>query len=338
MCQLYFAKKMPYKNKIEKFYFECAVCEGKSFLKIYGVSVFNVCLCERCGLVCLNPRMDERGYMETFYQNYRRDLFGSYLAEPVSQDELQKRAMESPFPRKVLDDLKPYLLKESKILEVGSGAGEALIFLKENGFSNVAGVEPVLEDCQRLEKLYGIECHAQSFSEFASTNDKNGKFDCVILKHVIEHFVEPGRALQAINGLMAGKGILYIMTPDLYRFKNPFSQFCIPHTFYFSPATLEALLLKYGFKLKGYRKNLIPHEMVLLAEKSSSVPEIHYDPGEPEKVLAHLRKNKFRFIFFKSVRFAEAAFMKVFGEYAYLKTRMFLKNLVVAVIKRLKQK
>lgn len=326
------------KNKIEKFYFECAICKGKSFLKIYGISVFSVCLCKRCGLVCLNPRMNEQGYMGKFYQNYRRDLFGSYLAEPVSKDELQKRAMESPFPKKVLDDLEPYLSKESRILEVGSGAGEVLIFLKQKGFNNVAGVEPVREDCQRLEKLYGIECHAQSFSEFASTNDKKEKFDCVILKHVVEHFVEPGRALQAINALMTEKGILYIMTPNLYRFKNPFSQFCIPHTFYFSPATLEALLLKHGFKLKGYCENLIPHEMVLLAEKSSGVSEINYDPGEREKVLAHLRKNKFLFIFSKSVRFAEELFIKVFGEYAYLKTRMFLKNLVVAVIKRLKQK
>ena len=329
---------MPDKNKIEKFYFKCAACEGESFLKIYGVSVFSVCLCERCGLVCLNPRMDEKGYMGKFYQNYRQDLFGNYLAEPVSSDELQKRALESPFPKKVLDDLKPYLSKESRILEVGSGAGEVLIFLKQNGFNNLAGVEPVAADCQRLEKLYGIECHAQSFSEFASTTNKKGKFDCVILKHVVEHFVEPDRALQAINALMTEKGILYIMTPDLYRFKNPFSQFCIPHTFYFSPATLETLLKKYGFNLKGYCENLIPHEMVLLAEKSSSVPEIHYDLGEREKVLAHLRKNKFRFVFFKSVRFAEEVFIKVFGEYAYLKTRMFVKNLVVAVMKRLKQK
>lgn len=307
-------------------------------MKIYGVSVFNVCLCKKCGLVCLNPRMNEQEYMGKFYQNYRRDLFGSYLAEPVSQDELQKRATESPFPRKVLDDLKPYLSKESRILEIGSGAGEVLIFLKQNGFNNVAGIEPVREDCQRLEKLYGIECYAQSFSEFAATNDSKRKFDCVILKHVVEHFVEPGRALRAISTLMTEKSILYIVTPDLYRFKNPFSQFCVPHTFYFSPATLETLLKKYGFNPKGYRKNLIPHEMVLLAEKLSGVPEINYVPGEPERVLTHLRKNKFLFVFFKSVRFTEELFIKVFGEYAYLKNRVFLKNFVVAVIKRLKRK
>ena len=326
------------KNKIEKFYFECAVCEGKSFLKIYGVSVFNVCLCERCGLVCLNPRMDEKGYMGKFYQNYRQDLFGNYLAEPVSSDELQKRVIESPFPRKILDDLKPYLSKSSRILEIGSGAGEVLILLKQKGFNNVAGVEPVVEDCQRLKKLYGIECYAQSFSEFASANDKKEKFDCVILSHVIEHFVEPDKALVEISNLVVESGILYIRTPDLYKFKNPFSQFCIPHTFYFSPATLETLLKKYGFNPKGYRENLIPHEMVLLAEKSSSVPEVHYDFGERERVLTHLSKNKFRFVFFKSVRFAEEVFIKVFGEYVYLKTRMFLKNLVVAAIKRLRRK
>ena len=144
-------------------------------MKIYGVSVFDVCLCQRCGLVCLNPRMDEKGYMGKFYQNYRQDLFGNYLAEPVSSEELQKRVEESPFPQKVFEDLEPYLSKESRILEVGSGAGEVLILLKQKGFNNVAGVEPVLEDCRRLKKLYGIECYAQSFSEFASRKDKKGK-------------------------------------------------------------------------------------------------------------------------------------------------------------------
>jgi len=282
--------------------------------------------------------MDEKGYMGKFYQNYRQDLFGNYLAEPVSSEELQKRVEESPFPQKVFEDLEPYLSKESRILEVGSGAGEVLILLKQKGFNNVAGVEPVLEDCRRLKKLYGIECYAQSFSEFASRKDKKGKFDCVILKNVIEHFVEPGRALRAINTLMTEKGILYIMTPDLYRFKNPFSQFCIPHTFYFSPATLETLLRKYGFSPKGYCENKLSDEMVLFAEKVKSVPGTKYETGESKKVLAHLRKNKVLFVFSKSVRFAEEVFIKVFGEYAYLKTRRFLKNLAVLVIKKWKRK
>ena len=328
---------MPDKNKIEKFYFTCAACEGESFLKIYGVSVFNVCLCERCGLVCLNPRMDEKEYMEKLYANYRKDLFGNYLANDVDPDEpYTKNEIESSASQKIFNDLKNYLPQKAKILDVGCGEGDHLIFLKQNGFDNLVGLDPIPEYCQKLKNFYEISCYNQSLAEFA---DGEKKFDCVILSHVIEHFVEPNKALEAISNLMADGGILYLRTPDLYKFKNPFSQFCIPHTFYFSPATLETLLKKYGFNPKGYRETLIPHEMVLLAEKVSSVPEIHYDdPGERGKVLAYLRKNKFRFVFFKSVRFTEEVFIKVFGEYAYLKTRVFLKNLVVAVMKRLKRK
>lgn len=334
--QIYSVKKMPHKSKIEKFYFECAVCEGKSFLKIYGVSVFNVCLCQRCGLVCLNPRMDEKGYMGKFYQNYRYDLFGNYLDDNVDPNESYiKDEIESSASQKIFNDLKNYLPQKAKILDVGCGAGEYLIFFKQNGFDNLVGLDPIPEYCQKLKNFYKISCYNQSLADFT---DRNKKFDCVILSHVIEHFVEPNKALEAISNLLADDGVLYLRTPDLYRFKNPFSQFCIPHTFYFSPATLEALLLKHGFKPKGYCENLIPHEMVLLAEKSSGVSEINYDPGEREKVLPHLRKNKFIFVFFKSVRFAEEVFIKVFGECAYLKARTFLKNLVVAAIKRLKRK
>lgn len=322
------------KKKIEKFFFSCPICGSSHFFKIYGVSVFDVCLCRFCGLVCLNPRMDEKGYMETLIKNYRRDLFGDYLADPVNPDELYSKAIESPFSNKVFNDLKNYLSNNSKILGVGCGAGEELILFKQNGFNNLTGIDPTPEYFQSLKKFYGIECYDKSLSEFAGTLNKEKKFDCVILKDVIEHFVEPDKALKAINNLMAENGIFYIMTTDLYKFSMPFSQFCIPHTFYFSRTTLENLLKKCGFKVKRYFDDLISDEMVLLAEKEKNIEPIKYDHSEYKRVLAYLKKNKIFFIFFKSKRFFEEIFIKIFGENAYLQIRNFFKNCTIALIKK----
>lgn len=324
---------MLHKNKIEKFYFKCAVCEGKSFLKIYGVSVFNVCLCEKCGLVCLNPRMDEKGYMGKFYQNYRYDLFGNYLDDDVDPDEsYMKGEIEISTSQKLFNDLKNYLPQKAKILDVGCGAGEYLIFFKKNGFDNLVGLDPIPEYCQKLKNFYKISCYNQSLADFA---DRNEKFDCIILSHVIEHFVEPNRALEAISNLLADDGVLYLRTPDLYKFKNPFSQFCIPHTFYFSSGTLENLLKKNGFKVKRYFNNLFfPHEMILLVQKEKGYQEITYDSEEYKRVIRYLRKNKAYFVLFKLIRFIEEIFIKIFGENAYLKIRISLKNRAVSVIKK----
>ncbi len=302
-------------------------------MKIYGFSVFDVKLCSVCGLVCLNPRMDEKGYMENFIKNYRYDLFGNYLDNDVDPDEpYMKNEIESPASQKIFNDLKNYLPQKAKILDVGCGEGDNLIFLKQNGFNNLVGLDPIPEYCQKLKNFYEISCYNQSLTEFA---DGNKKFDCVVLSHVIEHFVEPNKALKAISNLMADGGILYLRTPDLYKFKNPFSQFCIPHTFYFSKITLENLLRKHGFKVKRYFDGLIfPHEMILLVQKERGIQEITYDSEEHKRVIEYLRKSKVRFVFSKLIRFIEEIFIKIFGENIYLKIRIFLKNRVVALIKK----
>ena len=151
---------------------------------------------------------------------------------------------------------------------------------------------------------------------------------------MIEHFVEPDKNLLIINNLMAENGILYIITPDLYKFKKPFSQFCIPHTFYFSRKTLENLLLKHGFRVEKYFDNLISNETILLTKKERKSELIKYDRNEYKKVLVYLKKNRILFIFLKLKRFAEEIFIKIFGENIYLKIRCFFKNLAITLIKK----
>lgn len=322
------------KKKIEKFFFDCPICSRNHFFKIYGVSIFDACLCRFCGLVCLNPRMDEKGYMETLVRNYRKDLFGDYLADSVNTDKLYSKTIENPGPQKVFNDLKKYLLNNAKILDVGCGAGEVLILFKQNGFNNLTGIDPSSEYLQSFKNFYDIECYNKSLSEFAEIVNKKKRFDCIILNHVIEHFVEPDKDLEIINNLIAENGVLYIRTPDLYKFSRPFSQFCIPHTFYFSQKTLENLLKQYGFKVKRYFDNLISNEMILLSKKEKKIEPIKYDSNEYKRVFAYLKKNKILFLFFKSKRFIEEIFIKIFGENVYLRVRNFFKNCAIALIKK----
>ena len=325
-------------QKIEKFFFACPICNSQKYETIYGVSVFHVCMCVSCGLVCLNPRMDEQGYMEKLYKTYRKDLFGNYLADDVDTKELYDTPIESPAAEKAYNHIKEYVPKDAEILEVGCGSGEGLIVLKQNGFRNVMGIEPDLdeESCKSLKELYDIECYNKSFSEFVEEFGGKKKFDCIILDQVIEHFVEPDKNIKMLHNLMAENGILYIATPDLYKFNRPFSQFAIPHTFYFSRKTIEILLKKYGFRVEQYFDSLLPFSMTLLARKEEEVKPVAYDRGEYGRVLAYLKKNTTLFILFKSKRFAEEMFIKTFGESAYLKVRVFLKNLAVALIKRIR--
>ena len=322
-------------RKIKTVFFVCPICGGAKFHKVYGVSIFTVALCRSCGLVCLNPRMDEREYMGKLYKNYRKDLFGGYLAHDVDSKEFYDKPVESQGAKKVFSDLKGYLPRETAILEVGCGVGEALILFKQDGFRNLMGIDPGLKEEHRksLEELYNIECFNKSLSEFVQEIGEKKKFDCVILDQVVEHFIEPGKDFKTLYSLMADGGTLYITTPDFYKFDRPFSQFAIPHTFYFSQRTLETLLKKCGFRVERRFDTFLPTTQALLARKEETMEAVEYDRGEYDRVLTYLKKNKFLFILFKSKRFMEEVYIKVFGENAYLRARVLLKNAAVAMIK-----
>lgn len=322
------------KSKIEKFFFNCSLCESKSFSKIYGVSIFNVCLCPNCGLVCLNPRMDEKGYMGDYIKSYSSECFGDSLADPVDAKKLYDDIEKKPGPMKVFNDLKKYLSPESKIIDIGCGVGGNLAVLKKNKFNYLTGLEPAPDCCKRLQNFYDIECFSRSLSEFAQDFKQKKKFDCIILDQVIEHFVEPEKALEMISSLIKPEGILYIRTPDFYRFSNPLSQFCIPHTFYFSDVTLKMLLRNYGFIVKEYFESLIPHEMVLLAVKKETADSRQFDTEEPQRVLSYLKKDKVIYAGMMIRRLMEEFVITVFGENAYLALRNFLKKCFIKIIKR----
>ena len=140
----------------------------------------------------MNPRMNEKGYEEY----YRTKYFGEYQPKIESQKPYADEVKDSR-AIKIFEDLKDYISVTSKVIEIGSGEGVNLIVLKEKGFTNVTGLEISPECCDKLELFYHIRCVKKSLREFGA-HFNGGGFDCVILSHTLEHFVEPKKALAII--------------------------------------------------------------------------------------------------------------------------------------------
>lgn len=307
--------------KYKKYHYNCSICGSNSFLKIYGVSIFPVCLCRNCGIVCLNPRMDEKEYEEY----YRTQYHGNYQ----SKVEIKKpcgNIKENFRGAKIFNDLKQYLTPKSRIIEIGCGEGDNLIVFKSRGFNSLTGLEVDSDCCEKLEKFYSIKCINQSLLKFVANFNEKEKFDCAILSHTLEHFVEPNKAIRLIGNLIEPKGFLYIRVPNFYGFTNSFSQFCTPHTFYFSNITLEMLLKNSGFIIISYF-SAPKDEIVLLAKKSSErlIPARN-DPGEYKKVLLYLKGNRIIYTKMRIRRTIEELVIRMFGENIYLYIRNFLKK------------
>ncbi len=275
----------------DKKFFKCSICGGNQFKRIYGMALYSykqtVSVCKTCGIVCLNPRWDEERYTEYYQQD---EYYGKYHARVVV-DEEDDNTKPDPRAVKILSDLQPLLKKDAKIMEVGCGRGRNLAMFKRNGFNNLLGLDPSPDCCRKLQKS-GIVCVNKFLTSYMLDSNPFKEFDCVILSHMLEHFVEPEKALDMISHLLKPTGFLYILVPNFYGFSKPYSQFTTPHTFYFSRITLEMLLNNTSFTVDRYFENS-GDEICLVAKKSSRKLSLATgNNAEYKQVLSWLKKDK----------------------------------------------
>lgn len=214
----------------------------------FGYAVFPV-ICE-CGLVMLNPRWSKKDY-NIFYQNfyddlYRLDIKPDYGKEGVIQN------------MKVIWNRISHLLDTTtqlEILDAGAGSGAGFSYLREVcNRAKFSAIESSKESIKSLAQ-YGATVISDDLESDWSEQYK-GEFDLIILRHVVEHFLDPVEALSHIKKALSPRGILYLATPDMMRPRIKLRDydlwweywFRVVHTYYFSNETLLATAARAGLK------------------------------------------------------------------------------------------
>jgi 2-polyprenyl-3-methyl-5-hydroxy-6-metoxy-1,4-benzoquinol methylase len=147
--------------------------------------------------------------------------------------------------------------KLSRICDLGCGNGELLLNLSDLGHT-VVGVEVDPEAVSpRLRNRA-----KQSFEVFRGTAESlpeqlaGRSFDCVILRHVLEHCREPMRALRNAHELLAPGGILMCEVPNneawgLQVMGCAWAMFDMPrHLHFFTRQSLMQVCERAGFQIQ----------------------------------------------------------------------------------------
>jgi cyclopropane fatty-acyl-phospholipid synthase-like methyltransferase len=177
-----------------------------------------------------------------FYDSYVSG-FNTHNAELSERDHRDFAAWASA---RYLPSIE-HLAKDAKILELGSGHGRMLHFLKSQGFTNALGID--LSDEQvRIARAAGLLAEVADMTVFLET--KHALYDAIILLDVVEHFSR--NELLDLFGMMQKAlkpaGTLLIQTANGEGlFPNHIVYGDLTHMTIFNPSSMEQLLRVTGF-------------------------------------------------------------------------------------------
>ena len=97
---------------------------------------------------------------------------------------------------------------DSRILDVGCGAGHLLHSLKECGFKNISGIDPF--NAKKIEYANGLVIEQKSIHEVAEDG-----WDFIMMNHSFEHVIDQHEVLAKIKQLLKPGGVCMIRVPKV---------------------------------------------------------------------------------------------------------------------------
>jgi SAM-dependent methyltransferase len=184
---------------------ECMFGTGETFE--YGV-------CGRCeSLRLLTPPEDLTPYYPDTYYSFEQQVspivrIGKLLRARTAAYGLSGVSrwlgLGRPFPAwpLVLED--QGVTRSSRILDVGSGAGQSLEPLLDLGYRNLEGIDAYLPGSVVVR---GVEIIA------GNLEDVTDRYDVVMLNHSFEHVTDPAGMLHAVGQLVRSGGLIMVRMP-----------------------------------------------------------------------------------------------------------------------------
>ncbi|MDD5317376.1 MAG: class I SAM-dependent methyltransferase [Candidatus ainarchaeum sp.] len=244
---------------------------------------YDVYKCGECGLACLpEPPKDIERY------------YGSHYGPPAAQTEpgaavsLAKkigrifRANRQPLPRLASDP------KFKDILEVGCGTGLLMRLVRErNPAARMTGIE-MRGPASREAKASGLHVLEGDFFEIAKKM-RGGKYDLVVLNHVLEHLADPVVALGECRRILKDGGEALVVVPNVEGvscrlFGAKAEPYDVPrHLWGFTAKSIRMLAERAGFKadVKTFSENsfLLNSLMNKMGVKRPAYYSLRKNPG-----------------------------------------------------------
>ena len=205
----------------------------------YGLPVTAV-ICKKCGLIFQNPRLDDES-LNHFYCTLYRKLYETSTISRFFDNQFNRGKRIVRWIYSTMGRL------PKRVIEIGCGAGGILQAFQNNG-AQILGVD-FDEAYINYGRSKGLQLEKGGAEQVTPRHA-----DLIILSHVLEHFSDIQKELDAIRGLLSTKGYLYLELPGVFNMGQYSYDFLKSlqnaHNYYFTLGTLKQVLGLYGWELE----------------------------------------------------------------------------------------
>ena len=231
----------------------CPLFEKKTVLKNYidvkdysnTQEEFTIVSCETTNFLFTNPRPKEKD-ISKYYD------FEDYISHSNKKNDFISKLYQvvRSFSIKRKYKLISKLIRSKKILDVGSGTGEFLSYMKIKRFDTY-GVEIAKKARELSIKNHGL------FVKESMSSLKEKNFDIITMWHVLEHVYDLDGYMKKIKSLLNDKGIVIIAVPNHKCFDQKFygkhwAGWDVPlHLWHFDKESMQKLSKKHNFVISS---------------------------------------------------------------------------------------
>ena len=223
----------------------CLICGNSNIEKLspmfsrYQIKwVMHVGICPQCGHVQLSP-LPTPEEVEFFNNAFLGAKYSPGKAESKDNELKLKRLQE-----KIGTLIQPGM----KVLDIGAGEGWAMAYFQAQQ-CEYFGIEAIDELRLSLKERGATVISSSIYDDISQYR---GAFDIIVFRHILEHLIEPRKALKQVENLLSVDGRLYLALPnaeDPDTSKGLLTSYFRPvHVSYFCPENVKRLGDEVGLK------------------------------------------------------------------------------------------
>jgi SAM-dependent methyltransferase len=209
------------------------------------------CVCPRCGLGYLNPRLGAADYA-TFYARFYRPLVSAYYGRRIDAETIQDE--QRGYAEDLLRFVAAHLDSTPRtLLDIGGSTG-----VVADVFCRAFGAQATVLDPAPDELRVASDAGIETIEGFVESFDSGGRrWDLVLLCQTIDHLLDAPATLRAIRELLADGGHAFVDIIDVEftarRRGGIEGAVKVDHTHYFTPATTRAAFALTGLDVVAER-------------------------------------------------------------------------------------